>query len=193
MLKISLWGFDTEYHQTEYVHWYLDKIGNTFIALSNFSIDTPVLNRSLLDLCSSLEAIELILNQYPKEINPKVKFLCNCSTTKVIKINIQQKSFIKGRGSPNNLVKLLEVSKGITNLDYGKYHSMIALINYLEAFLKDSLKVGYLVIQGDIYDIPKYLVQKQSNGIFNKPKPLTSQSDNSNIKSPSKNVNSLFS
>lgn len=38
--------------------------------------------------------------------------------------------------------------------------------NYLKTFLPNMSAEAYLVIQGDIYDIPKYMVQKATEEEF---------------------------
>ena len=66
---------------------------------------------------------------------------------------------------------------------------------YLKKFFNSNFTIGYLVIQGDIYEIPKYLLNKQLFNVSNNSKPLTSIKDTSNIQTTgnSNTLNSLFS
>ena len=69
------------------------------------------------------------------------------------------------------------------------------LFEYLKIFLPNKSSKAYLVIQGDIYDIPKYLLNKQLFIVSNNSKPLTSIKSTSNIQPTgnSNTLNSLFS
>ena len=193
MLKVSLWGNKADV-QTEMAHWCLDVIDGKYRVFSTTTTgDNTLISAKLLEVISLLENIGFILKDFPKGLRYKAYFLFNTPQCKVIKLNLKSKASFVGDSEHYSLNTLLKAHTDIVRLVKDKYYLMNDFFKYLKTFLPEKSAEAYLVIQGDIYDIPKYLVQKQSNGIFNKPRTLTSQSDNSNIQSPSKNVNSLFS
>ena len=197
MLRVSLWGNKADV-QTEMAHWCLDVIDGKYRVFSNTTIeDNTIISAKLLEVISLLENIEIILKDLPKGLRCKAYFLFNTPQCKVIKLNLKNKAFLVGDSKHYSLNTLLKAHTDIIRLGKDKYYLMNDLIKYLKIFLPDRSPEAYLVIQGDIYDIPKYMVQKATEGnlssLFIEPRTLTSQSDNSNIQSPSKNVNSLFS
>ena len=197
MLKVSLWG-NKEDVQTEIAHWCLDVIDGKYRVFSTTTIeDNTIISAKLLEVISLLENIEIIMKDFPKGLRCKAYFLFNTPQCKVIKLNLKSKAFLVGDSNHYSLNTLLKAHTDIIRLGKDKYYLMNYFFKYLKIFLPNSSTEAYLVIQGDIYDIPKYMVQKATEGIlsslFAEPRTLTSQSDNSNIQSPSKNVNSLFS
>ena len=197
MLKVSLWGNKADV-QTEIAHWCLNIIDGKYRVFSTTTIgDNTIISAKLLEVISLLENIEIILKNFPKGLKCKAYFLCNTPQCKVIKLNLMNKAFLIGDNKHYNLSKLVQAHTDIIRLGKDKYYLMDDLFKYLKIFLPDKYLEAYLVIQGDIYDIPKYMVQKATQGnnsnLFAEPRTLTSQPDNSNIQSPSKNVNSLFS
>ena len=197
MLRVSLWGNKADV-QTEMAHWCLDIIDGKYRVFSNTTIgDNTIISAKLLEVISLLENIEIILKDFPKGFRCKAYFLSNTPQCKVIKLNLKNKAFLVGDSKHYSLNTLLKAHTDIIRLGKDKFYLMNDLFKYLKIFLPNSSPEAYLVIQGDIYDIPKYMVQKATEGslssLFIEPRTLTSQSDNSNIQSPSKNVNSLFS
>ena len=197
MLKVSLWGNKADV-QTEIAHWCLNIIDGKYRVFSTTTIgDNTIISAKLLEIISLLENIEIILKNFPKGLKCKAYFLCNTPQCKVIKLNLMNKAFLIGDNKHYNLSRLIQAHTDIIRLGKDKYYLMDDLFKYLKIFLPDKHLEAYLVIQGDIYDIPKYMVQKAIQGnnsnLFAEPRTLTSQTDNSNIQSPSKNVNSLFS
>ena len=197
MLKVSLWGNKADV-QTEMAHWCLDVIDGKYRVFSTTTIeDNTIISAKLLEVISLLENIEIILKDFPKGLRCKAYFLFNTPQCKVIKLNLKNKAFLVGDSKHYSLSMLLKAHTDIISLGKDKYYLMNDFFKYLKIFLPDRSPEAYLVIQGDIYDIPKYMVQKATEGslssLFAEPRTLTSQSDNSNIQSPSKNVNSLFS
>ena len=198
MLKVSLWGNKSDV-QTEMAHWCLDVIDGKYRVFSTTTTigENLIISAKLLEVISLLENIEIILKNFPKGFKCKAYFLCNTPQCKVIKLNLKNTSFLVGDRKHNNLNRLLQAHTDIIRLGNDKYCLMNNLFKYLKTFLPNRSAEAYLVIQGDIYDIPKYMVQKATGGVhsnlFAEPRTLTSQTDNSNIQSPSKNVNSLFS
>ena len=197
MLKVSLWGNKADV-QTEIAHWCLNIVDGKYRVSSTTTIgDNTVISAKLLEIISLLENIEIILKNFPKGLKCKAYFLCNTPQCKVIKLNLMNKAFLIGDNKHYNLSRLVQAHTDIIRLGKDKYYLMEDFFKYLKIFLPDKHLEAYLVIQGDIYDIPKYMVQKATQGnnsnLFAEPRTLTSQTDNSNIQSPSKNVNSLFS
>ena len=197
MLKVSLWGNKADV-QTEIAHWCLDVIDGKYRVFSTTTIgDNSIISAKLLEVISLLENIEIILKDFPKGLKCKAYFLFNTPQCKVIKLNLKSKAFLVGDSEHYSLSKLLQAHTDIIRLGKDKYYLINDFFKYLKIFLPEKYAEAYLVIQGDIYDIPKYMVQEATQGslssIFAEPRTLTSQSDNSNIQSPSKNVNSLFS
>lgn len=197
MLKVSLWGNKADV-QTEIAHWCLDVIDGKYRVFSTTTIgENLIISAKLLEVINLLENIEIILKNLPKGFKCRAYFLCNTPQCKVIKLNLKNKTFFVGDGKHYNLSRLIQVHTDIYRLGKDKFHLMNDFFNYLNTFLPNRSTEAYLVIQGDIYDIPKYMVQKATKGVlsnlFAEPRTLTSQTDNSNIQSPSKNVNSLFS
>lgn len=197
MLKVSLWGNKADV-QTEMAHWCLDVIDGKYRVFSNTTIeDNTIISAKLLEVISLLENVGIILKDFPKGLRCKAYFLFNTPQCKVIKLNLKNKAFLVGDSKHYSLDTLLKAHTDIIRLGKDKYYLMNDFFKYLKIFLPNESPEAYLVIQGDIYDIPKYMVQKATEGgtgsLFTEPRTLTSQSDNSNIKSPSKNVNSLFS
>lgn len=197
MLKVSLWGNKADV-QTEMANWCLDVIDGKYRVFSTTTIgDNTIISAELLEVISLLENIEIILKNFPKGLRCKAYFLCNTPQCKVIKLNLKNKAFLVGDSKHYNLSTLLQAHTDIIRLGKDKYYLMNDFFKYLKIFLLDRSTEAYLVIQGDIYDIPKYMVQKATkegfSNLFVEPRTLTSQADNSNIQSPSKNVNSLFS
>ena len=197
MLKVSLWGNESDV-QTEMAHWCLDVIEGKYRVFSTTTVgENLIISAKLLEVITLLENIEIILKNFPKGFKCKAYFLCNTPQCKVIKLNLKNKTFLVGDGKHYNLVNLLQAHTDIIRLGKDKYYLMNEFFNYLKTFLPNRSAEAYLVIQGDIYDIPKYMVQKTTEGVFSnlfaEPRTLTSQTDNSNIQTPSKNVNSLFS
>ena len=197
MLKVSLWGNKSDV-QTEMAHWCLDVIDGKYRVFSTTTIgDNTIISAKLLEVISLLENIEIILKNFPKGLKCKAYFLFNTPQCKVIKLNLKNKAFLVGDSKHYSLSQLLEAHTDIIRLGKDKYYLMNDFFKYLRTFLPNRSSEAYLVIQGNIYDIPKYMVQKATEGslssLFAEPRTLTSQTDNSNIQSPSKNVNSLFS
>lgn len=197
MLKVSLWGNKADV-QTEMAHWCLDVIDGKYRVFSNTTIeDNTIISAKLLEVISLLENVGIILKDFPKGLRCKAYFLFNTPQCKVIKLNLKNKAFLVGDSKHYSLDTLLKAHTDIIRLGKDKYYLMNDFFKYLKIFLPNESPEAYLVIQGDIYDIPKYMVQKATEGgtgsLFTEPRTLTSQSDNSNIQSPSKNVNSLFS
>lgn len=197
MLKVSLWGNKADV-QTEMAHWCLDVIDGKYRVFSNTTIgDNTIISANLLEVISLLENVGIILKDFPKGLRCKAYFLFNTPQCKVIKLNLKNKAFLVGDSKHYSLDTLLKAHTDIIRLGKDKYYLMNDFFKYLKIFLPNESPEAYLVIQGDIYDIPKYMVQKATEGgtgsLFTEPRTLTSQSDNSNIQSPSKNVNSLFS
>ena len=197
MLKVSLWGNESDV-QTEMAHWCLDVIEGKYRVFSTTTVgENLIISAKLLEVITLLENIEIILKNFPKGLKCKAYFLCNTPQCKVIKLNLKNKTFLVGDGKHYNLINLLQAHTDIIRLGKDKYYLMNEFFNYLKTFLPNRSAEAYLVIQGDIYDIPKYMVQKTTEGVFSnlfaEPRTLTSQTDNSNIQTPSKNVNSLFS
>lgn len=197
MLKVSLWGNKADV-QTEMAHWCLDVIDGKYRVFSNTTIeDNTIISAKLLEVISLLENVGIILKDFPKGLRCKAYFLFNTPQCKVIKLNLENKAFLVGDSKHYSLDTLLKAHTDIIRLGKDKYYLMNDFFKYLKIFLPNEFPEAYLVIQGDIYDIPKYMVQKATEGgtgsLFIEPRTLTSQSDNSNIQSPSKNVNSLFS
>ena len=197
MLKVSLWGNKADV-QTEIAHWCLDIIDGKYRVFSTTTLgESTIISAKLLEVISLLENIEIILKNFPKGLKCKAYFLCNTPQCKVIKLDLMKKTFLVGNSKHYNLSKLLQAHTDIIRLSKDKYYLMNEFFNYLKIFVSKKYPEAYLVIQGDIYDIPKYIVQEAAQGslnnLFAEPRTLTSQIDNSNIQSPSKNVNSLFS
>lgn len=197
MLKVSLWGNKADV-QTEMAHWCLDVIDGKYRVFSTTTIeDNTIISAKLLEVISLLENIEIILKDFPKGLRCKAYFLFNTPQCKVIKLNLKNKTFLVEDSKHYSLNTLLKAHTDIIRLGKDKHYLMNDFFKYLKIFLPNRSSEAYLVIQGDIYDIPKYMVQKATEGslssLFAEPRTLTSQSDNSNIQSPSKNVNSLFS
>ena len=197
MLKVSLWGNKSDV-QTEMAHWCLDVIEGKYRVFSTTTVEENlVISAKLLEVITLLENIEIILKNFPKGYKCRAYFLCNTPQCKVIKLNLKNKTFLVGDGKHYNLVNLLQAHTDIIRLGRDKYYLINDFVNYLKTFLPNRSAEAYLVIQGNIYDIPKYMVQKTTGGVlsnlFAEPRTLTSQTDNSNIQTPSKNVNSLFS
>lgn len=196
MLKVSLWGNKSNV-QTEMAHWCLDVIDGKYRVFSTTVGENLIISAKLLEVITTLENIEIILKNFPKGLKCKAYFLCNTPQCKVIKLNLKNKAFLVGDSKHYNLSRLLQANTDIIRLGKDKFYLMNDFFKYLKTFLPDRSTEAYLVIQGDIYDIPKYMVQKATEGVlsnmFVEPKTLTSKTDNSNIQSPSKNVNSLFS
>ena len=197
MLKVSLWG-NKEDVQTEMAHWCLDVIDGKYRVFSTTTIgDNTIISAKLLEVISILENMEIILKDCSKGLRCKAYFLFNTPQCKVIKLNLKNKAFLVGDSKHYSLNTLLNAHTDIIMLGKDKYYLMNDFIKYLKIFLPNKSPEAYLVIQGDIYDIPKYMVQKATEGslssLFAEPRTLTSQFGNSNIQSPSKNVNSLFS
>ena len=197
MLKVSLWGNKSDV-QTEMAHWCLDVIDGKYRVFSTTTVGgNLIISDKLLEVITLLENIEIILKNFPKGFKCIAYFLCNTPQCKVIKLNLKNKAFLVGDSKHYNLNRLLQAHTDIIRLGKDKFYLMNDFFKYLKIFLPDRSAEAYLVIQGDIYDIPKYMVQKATEGVlsnlFAEPRTLTSQTDNSNIQSPSKNVNSLFS
>ena len=198
MLKVSLWGNKSDV-QTEMAHWCLDVIDGKYRVFSTTTTvgNNIIISAKLLEVITLLENIEIILKNFPKGLKCRAYFLCNTPQCKVIKLNLKSKAFLVGDSNRYSLSTLLQAHTDISRLGKDKYYLMNAFFKYLKTFLPDRSAEAYLVIQGDIYDIPKYMVQKATerilSNLFAEPRTLTSQSGNSNIQSPSKNVNSLFS
>lgn len=197
MLKVSLWGNKSDV-QTEMTHWCLDVIDGKYRVFSTATVEENlIISAKLLEVITLLENIEIILKNFPKGLKCKAYFLCNTSQCKVIKLDLKNKAFLVGDSKHYNLSELLRANTDIIGLGKDKFYIMNDFFKYLKTFLPDRSTEAYLVIQGDIYDIPKYMVQEATEGVlcnlFAEPKTLTPQTDNSNIQSPSKNVNSLFS
>ena len=197
MLKVSLWGNKADV-QTEIAHWCLDIVDGKYRIFSTTTIgESTIISAKLLEVISLLENIEIILKDFPKGLKCKAYFLFNTPQCKVIKLNLKNKAFLVGDSKHYSLSQLLEAHTDIIRLGKDKYYLMNDFFKYLKTFLPKKCLEAYLVIQGDIYNIPKYMVQKATEGslssLFAEPRTLTSQTDNSNIQSPSKNVNSLFS
>ena len=197
MLKVSLWGNKADV-QTEMAHWCLDVIDGKYRVFSTTTIgDNSIISAKLLEVISLLENIEIILKDFPKGLRCKAYFIFNTPQCKVIKLNLKNKAFLVGDSKHYSLNTLLKAHTDIIRLGKDKYYLMNDFFKYLKIFLPNSSPEAYLVIQGDIYDIPKYIVQEATEGnlssLFAEPRTLTSQFGNSNIQSPSKNVNSLFS
>ena len=197
MLKVSLWGNESDV-QTEMAHWCLDVIEGKYRVFSTTTVEENlIISAKLLEVITLLENIDIILKNFPKGLKCKAYFLCNTPQCKVIKLNLNNKAFLVGDSKNYNLIKFLQAHTDIISLGRDKYYLINDFFNYLKTFLPNSSAEAYLVIQGDIYDIPKYMVQKTTEGVFSnlfaEPRTLTSQTDNSNIQTPSKNVNSLFS
>lgn len=190
MLKVSLWGNKSDI-QTEMAHWCLDVIDGKYRVFSTATVEENlIISAKLLEIITLLENIEIILKNFPKGLKCKAYFLCNTPQCKVIKLNLKNKAFLVGDSKHYNLNELLQAHTDIIRLGKDKFYLMNDFFKYLKTFLPDRSTEAYLVIQGDIYDIPKYMVQKATEGVL---RTLTPQTDNSNIQSPSKNVNSLFS
>lgn len=197
MLKVSLWGNKADV-QTEMAHWCLDVIDGKYRVFSTTTIgDNTIISAKLLEVISLLENIEIILKDSTKGLRCKAYFLFNTPQCKVIKLNLKSKALFVGDSEHYSLNTLIKAHTDIIMLGRDKYYLLNDFFKYLKIFLPNRSSEAYLVIQGDIYDIPKYMIQKATEGslssIFAEPRTLTSQSDNSNIQSPSKNVNSLFS
>lgn len=196
MLKVSLWGNKSNV-QTEMAHWCLDVIDGKYRVFSTTVGENLIISAKLLEVITTLENIEIILKNFPKGLKRKAYFLCNTPRCKVIKLNLKNKAYFVGDSKTYNLNKLLQAHDDIMRLGKDKFYLMNDFFKYLKTFLPNRSVEAYLVIQGDIYDIPKYMVQKATEGVlsnmFVEPKTLTPKTDNSNIQSPSKNVNSLFS
>lgn len=196
MLKVSLWGNKSNV-QTEMAHWCLDVIDGKYRVFSTTVRENLIISAKLLEVITTLENIEIILKNFPKGLKRKAYFLCNTPRCKVIKLNLTNKAYFVGDSKTYNLNKLLQAHDDIMRLGKGKFYLMNDFFKYLKTFLPNRSVEAYLVIQGDIYDIPKYMVQKATEGVlsnmFDEPRTLTPKTDNSNIQSPSKNVNSLFS
>ena len=197
MLKVSLWGNKSDV-QTEMAHWCLDVIEGKYRVFSTTTVkENSIISAKLLEVITLLENIEIILKNFPKGLKCKAYFLCNTPQCKVIKLNLKNKAFFVGDSKHYNLNRLLQAHTDISRLGKDKHYLMKGVFKYLKIFLPNKSAEAYLVIQGDIYDIPKYMVQKATEGvlsnIFAEPRTLTSQTDNINIQSPSNNVNSLFS
>lgn len=196
MLKVSLWGNKSDV-QTEMAHWCLDVIDGKYRVFSTTVGENLIISAKLLEVITLLENIEIILKNFPKGLKCKAYFLCNTPQCKVIKLNLKNKAFLVGDSKHYNLSRLLQANTDIIRLGKDKFYLMNDFFKYLKTFLPNRSVEAYLVIQGDIYDIPKYMVQKATEGVlsnmFVEPRTLTSKADNSNIQSPSKNVNSLFS
>lgn len=197
MLKVSLWGNKSDV-QTEMAHWGLDVIDGKYRVFSTTTVgENSIISAKLVEVITLLENIEIILKNYTKGLKCRAYFLCNTPQCKVIKINMKNKALLVGDGKHCNVNRLLQAHTAISRLGTDKYYLMNDLFNYLKTFLPNRSAEAYLVIQGDIYDIPKYMVQKAIEGdlssLFVEPRTLTSQTDDINIQSPSKNVNSLFS
>ena len=197
MLKVSLWGNKADV-QTEMAHWCLDVIDGKYRVFSTTTIgNNSIISAKLLEVISLLENIEIILKDFPKGLRCKAYFIFNTPQCKVIKLNLKNKAFLVGDSKHYSLNTLLKAHTDIIRLGKDKYYLMNDFFKYLKIFLPNSSPEAYLVIQGDIYDIPKYIVQEATEGnlssLFAEPRTLTSQFGNSNIHSPSKNVNSLFS
>lgn len=197
MLKVSLWGNKADV-QTEMAHWCLDVIDGKYRVFSTTTIgNNSIISAKLLEVISLLENIEIILKDFPKGLRCKAYFIFNTPQCKVIKLNLKNKAFLVGDSKHYSLNTLLKAHTDIIRLGKDKYYLMNDFFKYLKIFLPNSSPEAYLVIQGDIYDIPKYIVQEATEGnlssLFAEPRTLTSQFGNSNIQSPSKNVNSLFS
>lgn len=198
MLKVSLWGNKADV-QTEMAHWCLDVIDGKYRVFSTTTEigDNTLISAKLLEIISLLENIGFILKDFPKGLRYKAYFLFNTPQCKVIKLNLKSKASFVGDSEHYSLSTLLKAHTDIIRLFKDKYYLMNDFFKYLKIFLPEKSAEAYLVIQGDIYDIYKYTVQEVTEGgicnLFAEPRTLTSQTDNSNIQSPSKNVNSLFS
>ena len=178
MLKVSLWGNKADV-QTEMAHWCLDVIDGKYRVFSTTTIgDNTIISAKLLEVISLLENIEIILKDFPKGLRCKAYFLFNTPQCKVIKLNLKSKAFLVGDSKHYSLNTLLKAHTDIIRLGKDKYYLMNDFFKYLKIFLPNRSPEAYLVIQGDIYDIPKYMVQKATEGslssIFAEPRTLTS-------------------
>jgi len=195
MLKVSLWGNEADV-QTEMAHWCLDVIDGKYRVFSTTTIeDNTIISTKLLEVISLLEKIEIILKDFPEGLKCKAYFLFNTPQCKVIKLNLKNKAFLVGDSTHYSITKLLQAHNDIIRLGRDKFYLMNNLFEYLKIFLPNKSSKAYLVIQGDIYDIPKYLLNKQLFNVSSNSKPLTSIKDTSNIQTTgnSNTLNSLFS
>lgn len=195
MLKISIWGFNKFGVQTELAYWHLDKIANNYVVSANFFHDDSMISFNLLETISFLENVENKLEKFPVEIATKLKLIANTTQYKVIKINWHQSGFFKIKLSKNSSHTVNSDAINLLTLNNLKLKIIHDLSDYLKQFFTSNPVIGYLVIQGDIYEIPKYLLNKQLFNVSNNSKPLTSIKDTSNIQTTgnSNTLNSLFS
>lgn len=195
MLKISIWGFNKFGVQTELAYWHLDKIANNYVVSANFFHDDSMISFNLLETISFLENVENKLEKFPVEIATKLKLIANTTQYKVIKINWHQSGFFKIKLSKNSSHTVNSDAINLMTLNNLKLQIIHDLSAYLKQFFNSNPDIGYLVIQGDIYEIPKYLLNKQLFNVSNNSKPLTSIKDTSNIQitGNSNTLNSLFS
>lgn len=195
MLKISIWGFNKFGVQTELAYWHLDKIANNYVVSANFFHDDSMISFNLLETISFLENVENKLEKFPVEIATKLKLIANTTQYKVIKINWHQSGFFKIKLSKNSSHTVNSDAINLMTLNNLKLQIIHDLSAYLKQFFNSNPDIGYLVIQGDIYEIPKYLLNKQLFNVSNNSKPLTSIKDTSNIQTTgnSNTLNSLFS
>ena len=195
MLKISLWGFNKFGVQTELAYWQLSKITDNYVVSANFFHDDSMISYHLLETISFLENVENKLEKFPREIATKLKLIANTPQYKVIKINWNQSGFFKFKLPKNGSSTVFTDVNNLIVLNNLKLKIVNDLSKYLKQFLTSNSLIGYLVIQGDIYEIPKYLLNKQLFNVSNNSKPLTSIKDTSNIQTTgnSNTLNSLFS
>ena len=195
MLKISLWGFNKFGVQTELAYWQLSKITDNYVVSANFFNDDSMISFHLLETISFLEIVENKLEKFPREIATKLKLIANTTQYKVIKINWHQSGFFKIKPSKNSSNTVITDVNDLIVLSNLKLKIIYDLSKYLKQFLNSNSCIGYLIIQGDIYEIPKYLLNKQLFNVSNNSKPLTSIKDTSNIQTTgnSNTLNSLFS
>ena len=195
MLKISLWGFNKFGVQTELAYWQLSKITDNYVVSANFFHDDSIINFHLLETISLLENVENKLEKFPREIATKLKLLANTPQYKVIKINWNQSGFFKIKLPKNSSHTIITDLNNLIELNKLKLKILNDLSKYLKQFFTPNSFIGYLVIQGDIYEIPKYLLNKQLFSASNSAKTLTSIKDTSNIQTTgnSNTLNSLFS
>jgi len=195
MLKISLWGFNKFGVQTELAYWQLSKITDNYVVSANFFHDDSMISFHLLETISLLEDVENKLEKFPREVATKLKLIANTPQYKVIKINWHQSGFFKIKLPKSSSHTVFTDLNNLIELNKLKLKIINDLSKYLKQFLTSNSLIVYLVIQGDIYEIPKYLLNKQLFNASNNAKPLTSIKDTSNIQTTgnSNTLNSLFS